>query len=123
MKCAFFVSFADEGADDVICFISRDFEYGNVECLEEAFDVWKGSGYVLRHGITLCLVGRENLVSWSRFLGVEGNTDMSRRLVFYDVQKRIEETEDGGGVAAFAVKDWAADEGKMGAINEGHAIE
>ncbi len=55
--------------------------------------------------------------------GIEGDADVGGVLLFQDGEKRVDEAVEGGGVDAFGVPDRGLDEGEVGAVNEGHAVE
>ena len=48
---------------------------------------------------------------------------MYKRQVLDDGEESVGEAEEGGGVHAFGVHDGVADEGKVGAVDEGHSVE
>ena len=55
--------------------------------------------------------------------GVPGDGKVGGLLVLDDGEEGIGEAEEGGGVDALGVDDGVADEGEVGAVDEGHAVE
>jgi len=54
--------------------------------------------------------------------GVEGDAKGGGFFGVEEVEKGVGEAEGGGGVEAFGVGNGVADEGEVGAVDEGHAI-
>ncbi len=55
--------------------------------------------------------------------GVPGDREVGGFLVLDDGEEGVGEAEEGGGVHALGIHDGIADEGKVGAVDEGHSVE
>ncbi len=92
---------ADESADDVVGLVTVADQRRDGESLEQPPDIGQGPGNVLRHGLALDLVIRKLTVPLGRHFRVEGDGDVRGQLVLQDIEQRIREHEQGGGVGAF----------------------
>ena len=77
----------------------------------------------LRHLLALRLVGGEFDVARGRRGGVEDDGEVRRRLLGDELEQRVGEAVDRGGVAARRGADRVGREGEMGAVNQRHAVE
>ena len=120
---AFVVGGLGESSDEVVGFVAIDFEEGDGEGFAEFLAGGDGGAEFVRHLVAVGLVFRIFFVARSGGRGVPGDGEVGGFLVLDDGEKGIGEAEEGGGIHALGVHDGIADEGKVGAVDEGHAIE
>ena len=80
-------------------------------------------GNVLRHGFPLNFVVGKNPVPVRGGVSVKRDRDMGGPLVLHHVEQRVGKDEQRGSVYAFGGEDRPADQRKVRAIDQRHAIE
>lgn len=113
----------DEGADEVVCLEAVDLEDGDGEGAAEGFYVGDGGGEFFGHFVALGFVGGVFDVARGGRGGVEGDAEVGGFFFFEDGEEGVDEAVEGGGVDAFGVADGVVNEGEVGAVDQGHAVE
>ena len=119
----FFFGAVGEGADDVVSFVAVEFEDGDAEGLGDAVEVGHGGGEVLRHFLAVGLVLGVDDMPLGRCGGIKDDGEVAGLPLIDDVDEGGGKPEDGGGIETSGGMDGAVDQGEVGAVGEGHAIE
>jgi len=114
---------AGEGADDVIGLEPLFGEHGDVERFEQFLDGGNGGADLFRGVFALGFVFRIFIVAERRAGDIEGDGNVCGLLLFEDFEQRIEEAEEGRGVAPLGVDHRIADECEVSAVDQRHAVE
>ena len=120
---AFFLRAFGQDADDIVRLVAIAHEDGHVHGLHEAFDLRDGHADVLRHLLALRFVSREHLMARRGCGGVQSDREMRGLLILEDVEQRVGEAVERGGVQPIAGADGGFDEGKVRAVKQRHAVE
>ena len=120
---AFVVGGLGEGADEVVGFVAIDFEEGDGEGFAEFFAGGDGGAEFVGHLVAVGFVFGILFVARGGGGGVPGDGEVGGLLVLDDGEESVGEAEEGGCVDALRVHDGVADEGKVGAVDEGHSVE
>ena len=119
----FFFGAVCEGADDVVGFVAVEFEYGDAEGFGDAVEVRHGGGEVFGHFFAVGFVLGVDAMPLGGCRGVEDDGEVTGLPFVDDVDEGGSEPEDGRGVESAGGVDGVVDEGEVGAVGEGHAIE
>ena len=112
-----------KGADDVVSLVAIHDQDGNIHGLEQPFHLRNGLCDVFGHFLALSLVLGIHFVARCGRRGIESDGKMGRFLLGGDVEEGVGEAVKRRGVDAVSRENGGPDEGKMGPVDERHAIE
>ncbi len=112
-----------QGADDIVRLVARHDEGGNAQGLDRLGDIGPGLGQVVGHLFPGGFVFFVALVAEGGFFGVVDDREILRLFLFQDHEKGLEEAEHRRGVQTVGIGQGILDEGEVGAVGQGGAIQ
>ena len=120
---AFLLGALHQRADEVVGLVAVAHEHRDVEGLEHAPHVRERRTDVFGHFLAVRLIVGELDVALRGRRGVEGDADVGGLLVLEDVEQRLGESVERGGVHAFGREDGASNEREVRSIHQRHAVQ
>jgi hypothetical protein len=111
-----------QSADDVVGLPAGDFQHGDIVGLDDALQIRQLVDHVVGHFLPRRLVFRVPFVPEGRMRRVEGHGDVFGLLLLEDFLQRRDEAVHRAGVHALRVDQRPVDEGEVGAVGDGHAV-